>query len=66
MVMNQGEIVEIANRRDLPAPEAALHAAAAGVDPQGVGWAVRRRLHGVGLQPDAARRAGRPTVRPTA
>ena len=37
MVMNEGEIVEIAElRRDLPPPARGVHAAAAGVDPEGL------------------------------
>ena len=37
MVMNEGEIVEIAElRRDLPPPARAVHAAAARVDPEGL------------------------------
>ena len=44
MVMNEGEIVEIANSDDdLPASAAAVHAAAAGVDPEGLAGQHRTR-----------------------
>ena len=55
MVMNDGEIVEMAEfRRDLPQSARGVHAAAAVVDPQGLARHRRR----AGLTRGAARRSG--------